>query len=175
MGVDRLAAVTISTTQEQRSDTASTTRSLAATSPPTKRSYCPSPQLDVAQDGNGGVSDGKVVRARLCEEQGRSDVKSQSLNRALGPLASASEDLKDRTDLVVSIPGTPPELAVRPGELELAFTTSPPPTQAGTADKPVSRNSPEYLTEVAERQIREFDALELSTGTLLAKLCSQHW
>lgn len=174
MGADRLAAVTIATTQEQRNDTASTTRSLAATSPPTKRSYCPSPQPGVAQDGNGGVNDGKVVRARLCEGQGRSDVKSQPLNRALGPLSSASEELKDRTDLV-SIPGTPPELAVRPGGLKLAVTTSPPPTEAGTADKATSRNSPEYLTEVAERQIREFDALEFSTGALLAKLCSQHW
>lgn len=171
MGFDRLAAVTISATPEQRNDTASTTRSLAATSPPIKRSYCPSPQLDVAQDGNGGVSDGKVVRARLCEGQNRSDVR-QSLSRALGPLSSASEDLKDRTDLV-SIPGTPPELAVRPGELKVAFTTSP--AQAGSASKSISRNSPEYLTEVAERQIREFDALDLSTGTLLAKLCSQHW
>ncbi|GAA5876638.1 hypothetical protein JCM3774_006010 [Rhodotorula dairenensis] len=174
MDVDGPAGVTIPGTHKGN-DTASPSRSYAATSPSTKRSYCPSPQPDVAQDGMIEVKPVKATRARLYDGDCRSgpDVDPQSFNPALGLLASASQDLKDRLD-TFGVPGTPPELSVQPGEFKGAFPTALASAGSSSRDRDM-RNSPEYLTAVAERQVRQFDELEFATGTLLAKLCSQHW
>lgn len=176
MGTDGPASVAIPASHKETSDTASPPPSSAATSPSTKRSFCPSPRLDVTQEGKEDVKPPKVTRARLDDSGERSEpdgVGSQSLNPALGALASASQELKDRLD-TFGVPGTPPELGPQPGELKLVAPSPLPPAGTSSNGRDL-RNSPEYLSAVAERQVREFDALEFAIGTQLAKLCSQHW
>ncbi|GAA5991668.1 hypothetical protein JCM10908_001085 [Rhodotorula pacifica] len=174
MTVDCAAGLAIPA-QPRGNDITSTPQSHVATSPPTKRSYCSSPKLDLARHDKDNIKGSKVVRTRLGDEDRNSDDPNpRSLNPTLGPLQSASTDLRDRLD-TFSIPGTPPELALQANELKLSFPTPPTTDQLNVSQKNDSRNSPEYLAGVAERQIREFDALDFSTKLHLTKLCSQHW